>query len=358
VVASSSSSACWLFASSLLALAGCEPLASSPPERTAPPPEPTAGPPCLAQTRPILAHAGMLGRPQLLAMDATGSLSIALNRGSFVYGSTWSPDGRTIALRRRVDSAGLDSLATTELLLFSPDDSDEEVVLLTDSAPQVDGISRRHPDGASWSPDGHRLVFASLRDSDHYRIWLMARSGGQAQLLLPELEPVVQLYPRWSPRDAERVAYIAESDGQADLWLADLVSGRRERLTSGEMAALESPRWSPEGERLTFSALPRDRPPEQAHYDIYLLDLGTRERRQITENAGNNFDPAWSPDGTSLLISSTREFGDDGGVPRADLWRVWLDGDRAPEPLIRGVRGASTLEADWYGFAECSSSGG
>lgn len=286
-----------------------------------------------------------------------GSLSMALNRGDFVYGSTWSPDGRTIALRRRVAALGLDSLAT-ELVLFSPDDSDEEVVLLVDSVPQVDGVTRRHPDGASWSPDGRRLAFASLRDSDHYRVWVMARSGGQAQLLLPELEQVVQLYPRWSPRDAERVAYVAESAGLVDLWLADLVSGGRERLTSGEMAALESPRWSPDGTRLAFSALPRDRPAEQANHDIYVLDLSTGERRQITENAGENFDPAWSPDGTSLLVSSTREAGDPPVVLRADLWRLWLDGDRAPELLIGGVRGASTLGADWYGFADCDSSGG
>jgi Tol biopolymer transport system component len=185
----------------------------------------------------------------------------------------------------------------------------------------------------------------------------MARSGGQAQLLLPELEQVIQLYPRWSPRDAERVAYVAESAGLVDLWLADLASGRRERLTAGEMAALESPRWSPDGTRLAFSALPRDRPPEQANYDIYALDLSTGERRQITENAGDNFDPAWSPDGTSLLVSSTREIRDAPAALSADLWRTWLDGERAPERLLGGARGASTLEADWYGFADCDSSG-
>jgi Tol biopolymer transport system component len=351
------SSACWFVASALLALEACEGLASSPPEAVAPAPREVSTPPCLAQTHPILAHVGVLGRQLLVALDPAGS-SVELDRGNFLYGSTWSPDGRTIAFRRRPEAAGVDALAATDLALFSPDAPGEEVVLFVDATPPLDNVVRRYPDGPSWSPDGGQLVFASLRDSDHYRIWMIARSGGQARLLLPELEQVTHFYPRWSPVDPARVAYVAESAGVPDLWVVDLASGERDRLTSGEMAKLEAPRWSPDGQRLAFSAMPlattTDRAPT---YDVYVLDLATRERQKITAEAGNNYEPVWSPDAASVLVSSTRGSTATSAIPTLNLWRVWLTGNPTAEPLSRGVRGASTTGPDWYPSVDCGSPG-
>src|SRR4051812_2311816 len=106
-----------LFAAVSVTLEGCEALASSPPEveglATARPD--AAAAPCLAQTHPILAHVGRLGERKLVALDPTGSAAISLDRGDFVYGSTWAPDGRSVAFRRRPASAAFDALAATEL---------------------------------------------------------------------------------------------------------------------------------------------------------------------------------------------------------------------------------------------------
>jgi Tol biopolymer transport system component len=309
----------------------------------------------------MLAHVGVLGTQQLVALDLTGS-AIQLNRGNFVYGSTWSPDGRTIAFRRRSRSVSEPSegdqttLAATELDLFSPDVPGEEVVLLVDDVPATDSVTRRYPDGPSWSPDGSQLLFAAQRDSDHYRIWVMARSGGQARPLLPELEQVTHFYPRWSPVDPARVAYVTDSAEGQDLWVVDLASGERERLTSGELERLESPRWSPDGKRLAFAAEPRATATDPApSYDIYVLDPATRERQRITANAGNNFEPAWSPDGASLLIISSRaSSAAPGEIQTLDLWRVWLAPGLAAQRLSRGARGANTTGPDWYPSVDCA----
>jgi Tol biopolymer transport system component len=343
----------------LFVIEACEGLAGSPPEAAAPAASDASDAPCLAQTHPILAHTGGLGKQVLVALDASGS-AIDLERGSFVYGSRWSPDGTTIAFHRRPEYAAMDPLAPTELDLYAPGVASEEVALLVDQTPPRDGVARRYPDGPSWSPDGSQLLFASLRDSDHYRIWVVARTGGQARLLLPELEDVTHFYPCWSPSDPARVAYVTEGAGVQDLWVVDLASGERDRLTSGEMQKLEAPRWSPDGQRLAFSAIPLATAAESAPpSDIYVLDLATRERQRITADAGNNFYPAWSPDAASLLVSSTRTSTIDDHVQTLDLWRVWLDGERAAEPLLRDfeVRGANTAGSDWYPSSSCRSVG-
>jgi len=286
-------------------------------------------------------------------MDPNGSQSITIGRGSFTYGSTWSPDGRSIAFRRRpvTDLASV----PTELGLLAPDEPGNEVVLLIDSEPVHDGINRRAPDGPTWSPDGRELAFASRREADYYRIWVMARSGGQARLLLPELEDVPHFHPRWSPGDSTRLAYIAEIDGVQDLWIVDLGSGEQQRLTFGQMDKLESPRWSPDGERLAFSALPRDSLDELgSQFDIYVVDLASAELQRITRDTGTNVDPAWAPDGSSLLVSSTRDAEVAGPFRTLNLWRVWLDASRAPQRLTRAS--SSSTGADWYRFSDCGRS--
>jgi Tol biopolymer transport system component len=292
-------------------------------------------------------------RSDLVVMDTNAAQSTLLGRGSFTYGSSWSPDGRLIAFRRRP----LESMMAVpiELGLLAPDDGESEAVLLVELARRYDGISERAPDGPTWSPDGSELAFASERDADHSRIWVTSRSGGRARLLFPELEGVTQLHARWSPLDRDRLAYIGEIGGVQDLWLADLGSGQHQRLTQGELERLESPRWSADGERLAFAALPRERPSaSDDRYEIYVLDLASGSLQRVTDDDAIDVDPAWAPDGGSLLISSTRETVSAGAFSALNLWRVWLDGSQPPLQLTRA--GSSSMGADWYPFADCTAS--
>jgi Tol biopolymer transport system component len=342
-------------APSLLLVLGCQRSAPSPPEPLRPSPADAAViAPCLAETHPILTHTSAPPRSQLAALGPTGEDSLPLGSGAFVYGSVWAPDGRSIAFRRRVISLS-ERFVPSELGLLAPDVAGEEVVLTVEAAPTV-GVATGHADEPSWSPDGRRIAFASQRDSDHYRIWVMARSGGQATLLLPELDAVPHFYASWSPRDAERFAYVAEAPTSPDLWVTDLGSGEHRNLTAGAMEDITSPAWSPDGERIAFSALLRERPLEQRDArDIFVVDLASNELRAVTTNDRENIEPAWSPDGSTLIISSSRGVTPEGPGQTMNLWLLTLDGSRAPEQLTNS---RSTIAGtDWYRFATCGDSG-
>ena len=80
---------------------------------------------------------------------------------------------------------------------------------------------------------------------------------------------------------------------------------------------IQTPSLSPDGKTLVFSAL--------AH--IYTMSLADRVPHRLTDSALPEFDPAWSPDGRSIVyITWTAE-------ASGDIWRMNADGSGSPVRL-------------------------
>ncbi|MFI0608138.1 MAG: TolB family protein [Anaerolineae bacterium] len=177
------------------------------------------------------------------------------------------------------------------------------------------------------SPDGRRLAYVR-RDHDGSALWLADADGGDAEVLdidVGDLALSDPYWPAWSP-DSERLAFSAELDGQSDLFSAELDGqsdlfsvaldgGDLERLTD-DPAEDRHPAWSPDGKRLAFSS---DR---GGSFQIYTMDDRGRDLRQRTTAAD--------------LLDAARDAGvlrQDARVSRwprpgeADAWAPrWLEG--------------------------------
>jgi len=89
---------------------------------------------------------------------------------------------------------------------------------------------------------------------------------------------------RENPED--RVADVAASYLESDIYLADTVSGGVRAVTRFEGALTEAPAWSPDGAWLAFSTNARGIP------GIWLAEVATGEVQQVTQNA-NARCPVW-----------------------------------------------------------------
>ena len=130
-------------------------------------------------------------------------------------------------------------------------------------------------------------------------------------------------WPTWEPEGA-RILYTA--DVQAShmaLWRVDAKGGQPSPFppTSDLGANIESPVYSPDGKSLAF-CLSHDTPTQ-----IWVVNLETRTRMQLTEGSKTVYDPAWAPDSNTLVVSVI-----DG--PSSGLWLLTADGKQLT-PLLR-----------------------
>jgi hypothetical protein len=122
-------------------------------------------------------------------------------------------------------------------------------------------------------------------------IWTIPGEGGQAELLADAEFRLSQ--PRWSP-DGKRILYRSESTAGSSLWIVQF-AGRETAPINEPEDGLRDGAWHPGGESIVFAASRGD-----TGLDIWEMDLPTGLSWKLTSDAGDEFEPAWSANGSHL----------------------------------------------------------
>ncbi len=163
-----------------------------------------------------------------------------------------------------------------------------------------------------------------------YRLMLADADGARPRMLLESSEPI--LSPAWSP-DGERIAYVSFETSRPAIFVQDLATGERQQITDFQ-GLNGAPAWSPDGTKLAM-VLSRDGNPE-----IYTIDVRTRELTRITNHFAIDTEPSWTPDGKGIIFTSNR-----GGRPQ--IYQVTLANGRVERLTFEGNFNASArLTAD------------
>ncbi|PMJ89806.1 Tol-Pal system beta propeller repeat protein TolB [Vibrio sp. 10N.261.55.A7] len=148
-----------------------------------------------------------------------------------------------------------------------------------------------------------RVAYVVVQDTDPYPYQLRVADydGFNERLVLRSKQPLMS--PAWSP-DAKKLAYVSFQNGQAEIFIMDIYTGEREKVTSYPRHN-GAPRFSPDGSQLALVLS------KTGSLQVYTLDLRSKKLKQITRGRSNNTEPYWHPDGKSLVFTSDR-----GGRPQ------------------------------------------
>ena len=116
--------------------------------------------------------------------------------------------------------------------------------------------------------------------------------------------------PAWSP-DSSRIAF--DDHGVGEIWsiAADGSAAKRLALASG------GARWSPDGTSIVFFSW-RDFPGQEQRNELYIMAADGSNQVRLTDNDSEDVEPTWSPDGTQIAFTSSRDGNPDIYVVAAD----------------------------------------
>ena len=163
-------------------------------------------------------------------------------------------------------------------------------------------------------PDGARRFLLQIADSD----------GHGAQTVYDSPQPLMS--PTWSP-DGRRIAYVSFESGRAAVYVQELATGKR-RQVSGGQGAHSAPAWSPDGRRLAMAIS------VNGNFDIHVLELASGRLSRLTHHRAIDTEPSWSADGSEIYFTSDRGRG-------PQIYRIPASGGTARRVTFEGRYNAS-----------------
>jgi Tol biopolymer transport system component len=260
---------------------------------------------------------------RLLVYDAAGGspqvLAIRTPPMSFIQmRPAWSPDGRRLAAWSMNEQAP----GMRDLIVVDVQDHRERVVT---------SVPFSAVDGMIWLPDGGSLIVSAReRVSSPLRLWKIPLA---APVMRPVTTDTSDYLLAGLAGEGQQLAAV-RVDVARTLWVAptdDIARGRPIASDAGELSELESIAWTPDGGVLYTSA-------ESGNADIWMADPVSGTRRQLTTHPGDDFNPASSPDGQAIVFASDRS-GSTG------LWTMSYAGETSVRQLTSGGDSRPSISA-------------
>ena len=193
---------------------------------------------------------------------------------------TWSPDGRKIAF------------------LSLRDEDDSEIYAMDADGNNPVNLTNNPGQDAEpfWSSDGSKILFTSWRDDDS-EIYAMDPDGSNPVNLTNS--PERDAWARSSP-DGRKIVFSSQRDGNPEIYVMDADGSNPIRLTD-HPAGDSWPHWSPDGRKTAFFS---DR---DGNGEIYVMDADGANPVNLTNHPGYDGRPQWSPDGRKIAFYSNRD---------------------------------------------------
>jgi Dipeptidyl aminopeptidases/acylaminoacyl-peptidases len=239
--------------------------------------------------------------------------------------------------------------------------------------------------GGVWSPDGKWIAFSG-HQGDNGGLFVV-RPDGSEVTFLTEAHGTNSPLPgtgneiSWSP-DSKQIAFVsstpdaraAEASGdpmvitrylykpdagegmtrfndnqRLHIYVVDVATKQVRQLTQGDFDE-HSVDWSPDGKKILFGSNREPNQDEFFNYDLFTLNVADGSVERLTATEYNEYDAIWSPDGKQIAYRGTRRGITDRETTMEDthIWVMNADGGNRREigAAIDNRQGAPRWSAD------------
>jgi TolB protein len=177
----------------------------------------------------------------------------------------------------------------------------------------------------AWSPDGTRIAFSSTRDGNP-EIYVANRDGSDVRRLTNHQG--IDISPTWSPSGTQ-IAFTSDRSGTPQIYIIGVDGFGLQKITSESYC--DRPTWAPAPyNEIAYAS--RSGP----GFDIKVIELATRQTRQVTFGDGTNESPSYAPNGRHLAFMSTRS-------GKSQIFTVARDGKN----LRQVTKAGNNQQPDW-----------
>ena len=216
--------------------------------------------------------------------------------GFFTHPS-WSPDGKWVTIINTwYNQNGVPRTNLYKVNIYA-----RKYVRLTDFPERLPGSGFM-----SWSPDGQKIAFDALEEpmldleaNVKYDIYVMNSDGSNIVNLTDD--PRADLYPSWSP-DGRKIMFgtLRGDPGDLILYMMNSDGSGAERFMK-EGGYINHVRWSPDSKWVVYFGGPGPADPNDPKpLGVYLAHVATRKKKLIKRDAAF---PTWVLAGKSRFLS-------------------------------------------------------
>jgi Tol biopolymer transport system component/imidazolonepropionase-like amidohydrolase len=137
-----------------------------------------------------------------------------------------------------------------------------------------------------------QMVFTALGD-----MWLQS-GDAMAENIASEAGHIID--PTWS-RDGELLAFVAEKDGQMDIWIRNMTTGNDRQLTNDKNREYRLT-WSRDGKSIAYLST-RGTSNTWGRSDLKVIDVAFGNINTVDKTIFTPGRPAWSLDGKNIIMA-------------------------------------------------------
>jgi TolB protein len=173
-----------------------------------------------------------------------------------------------------------------------------------------------------FTPDGKQLVYASTA-SGWAQIYVANLDGSNLRRI--SSTRALEVEPKVNPKTGTDMVFVSGRSGPQQIYRMNMDGADVQRLSNGEGEA-SNPSWNPDGQHIAFSWT---RGFATGNFNVFVMDVASRNYVQLTHDAGRNENPTWAPDGRHLAFMSTR-------TRSEQIWTMLADGSQIKQLTTAG----------------------